>query len=179
MGKYPNVAIERNVPARMRDGVTLYADIYRPESASPLPVILMRLPYDKTAAENVGHIHPLWYARQGYLVVVQDTRGRGMSEGEFYPFISEAADGYDTIEWASGLPGSNGKVGMYGFSYVGAAQMLAAVMQPPHVPRARVRLGRLLRPLDVSGRGALSGVQHVLGSESGDGDCAPARQSCT
>jgi putative CocE/NonD family hydrolase len=133
MSKYPDVAIERNVPARMRDGVTLYADIYRPESDEPLPVVLMRLPYDKTSAESSTHIHPLWYARQGYVVVVQDTRGRGMSEGEFYPFQSEAEDGYDTVEWAARLPGSSAKVGMYGFSYTGATQLLAAVMQPPHL----------------------------------------------
>ena len=133
MPKYPSVAIERNVPARMRDGVALYADVYRPESDEPLPVILMRLPDDKTSAESSVHIHPLWYARQGYLVVVQDTRGRGMSEGEFYPYRSEAEDGYDTVEWAAGLPASNAKVGMYGFSYAGATQLLAAVMQPPHL----------------------------------------------
>jgi putative CocE/NonD family hydrolase len=129
----PQVTVEKTVPARMRDGVTLYADVYRPASDAPLPVILMRLPYDKTSAETVAHIHPLWYARQGYLVVVQDTRGRGLSEGEFYPFKSEAADGFDTVEWAAGLSGSNGRVGMYGFSYVGATQLLAAVMQPPHL----------------------------------------------
>lgn len=133
MPKYPNVVIQRNVPARMRDGVTLYADIYRPESETTLPVVLMRLPYDKTSAESGSHLHPLWYARQGYLVVVQDTRGRGVSEGEFYPFKSEAEDGYDSVEWAAGLPGSSSKVGMYGFSYTGATQLLAAVMQPPHL----------------------------------------------
>lgn len=133
MSKYPNVTIEKHVPARMRGGVDLYSDIYRPESQVPLPVILMRLPYDKTSAETIAHIHPLWYARQGYLVVVQDTRGRGMSGGEFYPFRFEAQDGYETVEWAAGLPGANGRVGMYGFSYAGATQMLAAVMQPPHL----------------------------------------------
>jgi uncharacterized protein len=108
MSKYPNVTIEKNVPARMRDGVTLYADVYRPASEVPLPVVLMRLPYDKTSGETIAHIHPLWYARQGYLVVVQDARGRGKSEGEFYPFQSESEDGYDTVEWAARLAGSKG-----------------------------------------------------------------------
>lgn len=127
------VTIEHNVPARMRDGVTLYADIYRPLADTPLPVILMRTPYDKTLALDAGHKPALWFARQGYIVVIQDTRGRFASEGEFYPFRYEMEDGYDTVEWAARLPGSNGKVGMYGFSYVGATQLLAAVMQPPHL----------------------------------------------
>ena len=83
------------------------------------------------ANSNWGYSHPSWYARQGYMVVVQDTRGRYTSDGEFYPFLNEAEDGYDTIEWAAALPGSNGRVGMYGFSYPGAVQLLAATLQPP------------------------------------------------
>lgn len=133
MQRYPDVTIERNVSARMRDGVSLSADIYRPSSDTPLPVILMRLPYDKTSAEKEGHKPPLWFARQGYIVVVQDSVGRFTSEGEFYPFKYEAAHGYDSVEWAARLPGASGKVGMYGFSYVGATQLLAAVSQPPHL----------------------------------------------
>jgi putative CocE/NonD family hydrolase len=115
----------------MRDGVTLYADIYRPEGDGPFPVILMRLPYDKTSAENVAYADPSWYARHGYLVVIQDTRGRYASEGEFTPFAHEAEDGYDTIEWAARLPGANGRVGMYGFSYAGATQLMPATLRPP------------------------------------------------
>ncbi len=82
----------------------------------------MRLPYDKTSAENISYTDPSWYARQGYLVVVQDVRGSSGIDGEFVPFQHEAEDGYDTIEWAARLPGSNGKVGMYGFSYAGATR---------------------------------------------------------
>jgi len=69
----------------------------------------------------------------GYLVVVQDTRGRYTSEGEWYPFLHESNDGYDTVEWVAALPNSNGKVGMMGGSYVGATQMLAAIAHPPHL----------------------------------------------
>jgi putative CocE/NonD family hydrolase len=127
----PGVTLQRDVPCRMRDGVTLYADVYRPEGAGPLPVILMRLPYDKTGAENISFTDPSWYARHGYLVVIQDVRGRGLSEGEFVPFLHEIEDGYDTIEWAAKLPGANGHVGMYGFSYAGATQLLPATMRPP------------------------------------------------
>ncbi|MCA9880362.1 MAG: CocE/NonD family hydrolase, partial [Thermomicrobiales bacterium] len=125
------VTVEYNVPAVMRDGTTLYADFYRPESNGPWPVILMRLPYDKTSAENISYTDPSWYARQGYLVVVQDVRGTAASEGEFVPFQHEADDGYDTVEWAATLPGANGKVGMYGFSYAGATQLLPATLRPP------------------------------------------------
>jgi putative CocE/NonD family hydrolase len=115
----------------MRDGVTLSADIYRPEGDGPFPVILMRLPYDKTGAENITYADPSWYARHGYLVVIQDNCGRCASEGDFVPFEREAKDGYDTIEWAARLPGANGRVGMYGFSYAGATQLLPATLRPP------------------------------------------------
>ena len=67
------------------------------------------------------------------MVVVQDVRGRYTSEGEWYPFKHETDDGYDTVEWAAALPHSNGKVGMFGGSYVGATQMLAAIGHPPHL----------------------------------------------
>ena len=116
----------------MRDGTVLFADIYRPVTDALLPVLLMRSPYDKrNATSPFGHAHPIWYASQGYVVVVQDARGRVASEGEFYPYLHESADGYDTVEWAARLPGSDGRVGMWGFSYVGATQMLAATQRPP------------------------------------------------
>ena len=70
---------------------------------------------------------------RGYVVIIQDVRGRYTSEGEWYPFRHEQADGYDAVEWAAALPYSNGKVGMMGGSYVGATQMLAAIAQPPHL----------------------------------------------
>ncbi len=127
------VHVARDVPARMRDGVILYADVYRPEGKGPFPVLLMRTPYDKTQALTSVYGHPTWYARRGYLTVVQDVRGRWRSEGEWYPFAHEAEDGYDTVEWAARLPGSNGRVGMYGLSYAGATQLLAAVEDPPHL----------------------------------------------
>jgi putative CocE/NonD family hydrolase len=132
IGDLLGVSVERDVPGTMRDGVVLRADVYRPHGGGTYPVLLLRLPYDKQAANsNFGYAHPAWYARQGYMVVVQDTRGRYTSDGEFYPFLHEAEDGYDTIEWAAALPGSNGRVGMYGFSYPGAVQLLAATLRPP------------------------------------------------
>jgi putative CocE/NonD family hydrolase len=127
----PGVTLERNVACQMRDGVTLAADVYRPQGEGPFPVILMRLPYDKTSAENIAYTDPSWYARHGYMVVVQDVRGRWASQGEFTPFLHEAEDGYDTIEWAARLSGANGRVGMYGFSYAGATQLMPATLRPP------------------------------------------------
>src|SRR5450631_3711540 len=125
----PEIKIERGVAMKTRDGVTLHADIYRPSGDDKFPVLLQRTPYDKNNGAEFGRRA----AARGYLVVIQDVRGRYTSEGEWYPFKHETEDGYDTIEWAAALPNSNGKVGMFGGSYVGATQMLAAIGHPPHL----------------------------------------------
>jgi len=126
------IEVEREVECTMTDGVRLSADVYRPRGPGQYPVLLMRTAYDKTLAQSdIGYAHPSWYARQGYIVVIQDVRGRGRSEGEFFYDRSEAEDGFTTIEWAARLPGSTGDVGMYGFSYVGYVQLLAATLRPP------------------------------------------------
>lgn len=114
-----------------RDGVRLDADVYRPSIRSECPVLLMRQPYGRKIASTVTYAHPSWYAAHGYLVVIQDVRGRGSSEGEFDPFVHEREDGYDAVEWAARLPGANGRVGMYGFSYQGMTQLYAAAARPP------------------------------------------------
>ena len=110
----------------MRDGVKLLTDVYRPTSGGPYPVLLQRQAYGRRIGCTICYAHPSWYASQGYIVVVQDIRGRGESEGVFNVGESEADDGEQTIEWASKLAGSTGAVGMYGFSYQGYAQLLAA-----------------------------------------------------
>jgi len=115
----------------MRDGVTLRADVYRPEGDGPWPTLLARTPYDKDSPFLLMMFDPLRAARDGFMVVVQDTRGRFESEGDWTPFRHERLDGYDSVEWAARLPGSNGRVGMYGDSYLGSAQWLAAVERPP------------------------------------------------
>lgn len=129
---YAKIKVDRQVKIPMRDGIKLTADIYRPRDIDiALPVLLMRLPYGRAIASTVTYAHPSWYATQGYIVVIQDVRGCGTSEGEFYPFRNEYEDGYDTVTWCvEELEGSNGKVGMYGFSYQGVTQFQAAVMQP-------------------------------------------------
>ncbi len=127
-----DVTVERDVKAAMRDGTALRADVYRPRTDADLPVLLIRSIYDKrSGTPTFGSAHPAWFAAQGYVVVVQDCRGRYSSEGEFYPYLHEMDDGYDSVEWAARLPGSDGQVGMMGFSYVGATQLLAAVTAPP------------------------------------------------
>lgn len=123
------IVVERNVPARMRDGVILRADIYRPKAEGKFPVLLVRTPYDKTGEMGFA----VKAAERGYVAIAQDVRGRFESGGEWYPFKWESQDGYDTVEWAASLPYSNGKVGMWGGSYVGATQMLAAISKPPHL----------------------------------------------
>jgi putative CocE/NonD family hydrolase len=127
---YPVIA-QNGVAMKTRDGVTLYSDIYRPRADGKFPVILMRTPYDKSVSWAVTPAYQI--ATHGYVVVVQDVRGRYTSEGEWYTFRHESDDGYDAVEWVAALPYSNGKVGMMGGSYVGATQMLAAIAHPPHL----------------------------------------------
>src|SRR4029077_20544833 len=123
------VTVEHNATATMRDGTKLRADIYRPKAEGKFSVLLVRTPYDKTQEMEFG----AKAAARGYVVVAQDVRGRFQSEGDWYPFKYESQDGYDTVEWAAALPYANGKVGMFGGSYVGAMQFLAAISKPPHL----------------------------------------------
>ncbi|ERJ19619.1 dipeptidyl-peptidase 4 protein [Salinisphaera shabanensis E1L3A] len=109
-----------------RDGVRLDADVYRPITDEALPVLLMRQPYGRRIASTVTYAHPSWYAARGYVVVIQDVRGRGSSAGAFDLLVHERDDGADTLDWVANLAGSNGRVGMYGFSYQGLTQLLAA-----------------------------------------------------
>lgn len=128
-----DVTIEHDVPATMRDGVVLRADVYRPSADGPWPVLLARLPYGKNLPMLAGVMDPVGKARRGFLVVVQDTRGRYSSDGEWEPWTYEMDDGYDTVRWAAALPGSNGSVGMYGPSYLGNTQWMAALAKPPEL----------------------------------------------
>src|SRR5262252_6555126 len=128
---YP-VKVERGVSVKMRDGVTLRGDIFRPDAEGKFPILLQRTPYRRaTWGYDVDFAQRA--ASRGYVVFLQDVRGRYTSDGEWYPFLHESEDGYDTIEWAAALPYSDGRVGMYGGSYVGATQMLAAIAHPPHL----------------------------------------------
>src|SRR5437870_2887697 len=123
------VVIQNGVRAKMRDGVQLVADIYRPQPEGRFPVLLERTPYNRKDDSTSAYA----LSSYGYVVILQDTRGRFDSEGDFYPFKYESQDGYDTVEWAAALDYANDQVGMFGGSYVGATQMLAAMAKPPHL----------------------------------------------
>ncbi|CAN5305660.1 CocE/NonD family hydrolase [soil metagenome] len=124
------ITVQINVPATMRDGVTLMANVYRPADDGEYPVLLTRLPYGKDQPRDPTYFDPIKAARHGYIVVVQDVRGRFASEGEFGTFPQEIEDGYDSVEWAAKLPGSDGMVGMWGLSYFGKTQWHAATERP-------------------------------------------------
>ncbi len=127
------VTLERGVRLRLPDGTELVSDHYYPPGAGdgpPAPTLLVRQPYGRAIATTVTYAQPEWFARHGYNVVIQDVRGRGDSSGRFYPFRDEGSDGAFTIDWLAGRPESNGRIGMYGFSYQGMTQLLAAAEQP-------------------------------------------------
>ncbi|MEA5444157.1 CocE/NonD family hydrolase, partial [Cyanobium gracile] len=119
-------AVVRTLDATLQlaDGVRLASRLWLPDGEGPWPVLVMRQPYGRAIASTVTYAHPSWYAGHGFLVVVQDVRGRGDSDGGFAGFAQEAADGAATIRWARALEGSNGRVGTYGFSYQGLSQLL-------------------------------------------------------
>lgn len=126
------IRIEFDVPVPMRDGTVLRADVYRPVAEGTFPVLLCRHPYGKTEWANAS-IDAKALVRAGYIVVQQDSRGRFESDGEWMPWKYEREDGYDTAEWAAALPGSNGRVGMFGGSYFGSTQWSTAIAKAPHL----------------------------------------------
>jgi putative CocE/NonD family hydrolase len=126
-----SVTFDRHVPVPMRDGVTLFADVYRPAGPGRFPVILQRTPYDKGGTIGSPAGFALRAAGEGFAVVIQDTRGRWASEGPFHAFPFEQQDGYDTCEWVQEQPWSNGRIGMFGASYVGLTQWQSALAGAP------------------------------------------------
>ncbi|MBO0729057.1 MAG: CocE/NonD family hydrolase [Acidimicrobiaceae bacterium] len=122
---------DAHVRVPMRDGVRLAADVWRPATDQPLPVLVSRTPYGREMLTDLSE--PERLATAGFAVVLQDCRGRFSSEGEWGYVRCEVADGYDTVEWAAAQPWSNGRVGMFGASYMGYTQWLAAVAGPPHL----------------------------------------------
>lgn len=157
------IGLDRGVECRLSDGTTLVSDHYYPAGEGPWPTLLMRQPYGRDIASTVVYAHPVWFARHGYHVAIQDVRGRGGSTGEFYPFRNEGRDGAEAIQWLRAHAASNGRIGMYGFSYQGATQLLAAAEQPeglvsiaPHMTAADLYHGWFYR------HGAL-GLNSTLG----------------
>jgi uncharacterized protein len=154
----PSIKVERDVPVPMRDGVVLRADVFRPSGSGPFPVLVMRTPYGKG-----GQFDALVTA--GYIVVCQDARGRHASEGQFESFYREnthdAADGYDTVEWAARLPGSTGRVGTFGASYNAFLQWRLAALRPPSLV-AMAAQTIPARLTDLEGPGAIRPGRRLL-----------------
>lgn len=147
------VLIERDVPVVLRDGVTVYVDIFRPPTATDVPAILTLNPYGKHAPKGF-HLFPgagvpddaisrhtvwegpdpMWWAKRGYAVINADSRGSWMSEGDLVVLSEqEGEDGYDLVEWAATLPWCNGRIGMSGVSYLAVIQWRVAATRPPHL----------------------------------------------
>jgi len=126
------VRLEKSVMVPMRDGVQLSTDIYFPEGAGEkFPVIYALTPYSKNMLRDNPVIK--MFAGQGYVVMVQDFRGKFESEGKYMVSAAAANDGYDTVTWAATQPWSNGNVGTYGCSYLGENQILQAKLKNPHL----------------------------------------------
>ena len=128
----PALNVAKDVAVPMRDGVVLRADVALPSFAGRFPTLVYRTPYGKQFALKEGSTFEKAVAR-GYVVVIQDVRGRYASDGDFSPYQNEGRDGYDTIEWAAHQSWSDGNVGTFGLSYPGAVQWLAALENPPHL----------------------------------------------
>lgn len=128
-----SIRIDRDVAIELRGGTMTVADIYRPAGRGRHPVLLQRTPYNRAQLFHLGLLNPLRAAARGYVVVIEDVRGRYASDGNFTPFFQETIDGYDSVEWCASQLWSDGNVGMIGASYIGATQWLAAVTAPPHL----------------------------------------------
>lgn len=144
--------VERNVMVPMRDGVLLATDVYRPAAnglavTERLPLILTRTPYGKHRESTVATAEHL--ARHAYVAVVQDMRGRYASEGEFSKYsVLEPADGFDTLEWLSKQPYSDGRIGMWGTSYGAHTQADAAKLDPPSLKAMLLNQGGMANAWD-------------------------------
>ncbi len=127
-----NYILEENVECKLSDGTILRSDVYRPNDDHRYPVLMLRLPYDKKTPRYFNeYVEVPRMVDAGYIVILQDVRGRFASDGAFYPFVNERKDGYESVEWAASLPCSNGKVGLFGMSYHGYTQFAAAAEMPP------------------------------------------------
>ena len=124
------VLIEQDIETRMPDGTILRSTVYRPADGEPCPVLLTRTPYGRDLSVNSAYFNPVTVAAAGYVVIMQDCRGRFGSDGVFDPSANEASDGAATVEWAALLPYSNGAVGMWGRSYFAETQWRAASLAP-------------------------------------------------
>ena len=147
---YEALRVEHDLMIGMRDGMRMATDVYRPaRNGVPVdgrfPVLLNRTPYDKGSLAAQAET----FAQHGYVVAVQDLRGRYASEGKFLKVQpADAPDGYDTIEWLAKQPWSNGKIGMWGQSFAAHAQAGAAQLNPPSLRTLVINMGGMSNAWD-------------------------------
>ncbi|MEU4538869.1 CocE/NonD family hydrolase [Streptosporangium sp. NPDC023825] len=122
------IVAEHDTPMPVRDGTILRGDVYRPASDGPFPALLVRTPYGEGSFPMAPTMPAL---EAGFAVVLQHCRGRGSSDGEFRPWLDEGDDGYDTIEWITSQPWSDGEVVAFGVSYLAGCALQAAATRPP------------------------------------------------
>ena len=137
-----DVVVQKNVMVSMRDGVKLATDLYLPAkdgevAEGKFPAVMERTPYDKEGKVNDGR----YFARRGYVCILQDVRGRFESEGIWHPFAKEAPDGFDSVEWAAAQPWCDGNIGTMGGSYCGSDQSALATLNPPHLKAMVIAVG--------------------------------------
>ena len=136
------IVIERDLMTPARDGTMLATDLYRPDGSGPFPVLLERTPYDKSAPSRseITAADPTprsreevaaYFVAHGYAVAYQDCRGRYRSGGRFTKYLSEAADGADTLAWLARQPWCDGSIGTFGLSYAAHTQAALACLDPP------------------------------------------------
>jgi putative CocE/NonD family hydrolase len=156
--RYDSVAVTHDVMIPVRDGLLMATDLYRPVrngalETQPLPVLLNRTPYERESLAGSAR----YFAQRGYVVAVQNLRGRYNSQGIFLKVQpADATDGYDAIQWLAKQPYANGKVGMWGQSFAAHSQAGAAQLKPPALATLVLNMGGLANGWDhgVRYRGA-------------------------
>ena len=154
-----NILIERNLMAPMRDGILLATDLYRSADTVVAPALVMRLPYDKERSVNPDVIRMV---QAGYHVVIQDTRGRFASQGDFQANFQEINDGADCYAWVAQQPWCDGRIGTLGSSYLGQVQWLAAPQMPDAVKALIVLIAPIDHYADVAYRGGVLNLGSML-----------------
>lgn len=154
-----NILIEKNIMVPMRDGIGLATDIYRLEDQPPTPAIVLRLPYDKESRLSPEIIT---FVKAGFVVVMQDTRGRFASQGEFNANFQEINDGADCYAWVAQQPWCNGCIGTLGSSYLGQSQWLAAPQMPEAVKAMCVLIAPVDHYSDIAYRGGVLNLGSML-----------------
>ncbi|KLD75643.1 CocE/NonD family hydrolase [Xanthomonas hyacinthi] len=160
----PTPADAQLVKVRMRDGIELAADLYAADAEPnlPSPTILIRTPYDKAGKSWTYPEIARTFAAHGYVVLIQDVRGKFGSGGTPEFMIHEAEDGYDTIEWITRQPWSNGSVGMWGTSYFGFTQLAALSSAHPALKCITPRMTGSHLGMPLTHRDGSRDVEHVV-----------------